>query len=177
MKLINYLIVSLIFAAFMSPSVRSAEPDPILSKVEKELRKMLAGIVSELSFEYSKDKKSLYVKYKSRKFMVYGRTQSGRIYDKAYEREGPSYEGLYLRVDIQKAGHRNQAKVPQTLREPYWMTDIDVTLLQGTEVQLFWVMSYGSRTKQKLRKRVKTFLNGIGKKEKVNKKGDQGLVP
>ena len=141
------------------------ERDPVLLKVEKSLRSALAQVVPEPSFEYPAYSKSLVVKHRTRKFMVHGRTKSGKISEKAHEVEGPSYKGFMLRVHLQKAGTVNQARVPFTSREPYWRTDLNITEVAETDKQLYWALSYGTRVDKELLRKVDETVKGLGKKE------------
>ena len=131
---------------------------PALVKVEQTLRTVLADVDPQPVFEYQSDGQSLVVKYRVRKFMVHSTTKMGKHSEKAHEVDGPSYKGFLLKVDLQEAGDVNQARVPQTLRRPYWMTAIDVTPIPASDKQIFWGLSYGSRADKDLLKKVKEAL-------------------
>ena len=87
--------------------------------------------------------------YQTQKFKIHGRTKAGKISEETHDEVGPSHLGLILRVHLQRKGEINQAVTPQTIREPYWQTDLNVTRLAGSDQQLFWSLSYGSRTDEK----------------------------
>jgi hypothetical protein len=139
--------------------------DPVLSLAEKAIKSAVA--ISDpnlmLTFEYPKHSKSLVVKYKTRKFMIHSGSKIGKYSEKAHEEEGPSYQGFLLRLHIQKKGTVNQAIVPQTIRQPYWRTDLNVTIVDKSDRQLYWGLSYGSRTDEKLLAIVRKAVNSIGR--------------
>jgi hypothetical protein len=158
----------LIYAETRNPGMRSgiveASREAVLARVEKALRSALADLDPEPSFEYPRDTKSLVVKHQTRKFMIHSVSMIGKYSQKVHEEDGPSYKGFMLRLHLQKAGFVNQAVVPQTIRRPYWRTDLDVTVIKGTDKQLYWGLSYGSRVDRKLLKKVKSVVNALGKK-------------
>ena len=162
MKPIRILIcASLVSLCSAQAEDPDAGPAPALLKAEKALRAALGDLDPEPSFEYSEHSESLIVKYRTRKFMVHTTTKSGRHSDKAIEVEGPSYQGFQLDIHLQEAGTINQAVVPQTIRRPYWQTDLDVTPLPGTDKQLYWGLSYGSRVSQDLLTQVKDAIKSL----------------
>ncbi len=142
----------------------NAGPAPGLLKAEKAVRAVLADVNPEPLFEYSEHSESLVVKYRTRKFMVHSTTMTGKHSEKAIEVEGPSYQGFQLKIHLQDAGTVNQAKVPQTIRRPYWTMDLDVTLIRATDKQLYWALSYGSRVNKDLLKQVKHAINSLDKR-------------
>jgi hypothetical protein len=150
--------------------------DPVLSLAEKAIKSSLA--ISDpnlmLTFEYPKHSKSLVVKYKTRKFMIHSGSKIGRYSEKAHEEEGPSYQGFLLSLHLQKKGTVNQAVVPQTIRQPYWRTDLNVTIVDKSDCQLYWGLSYGSRTDEKLLAIVRKAMNSIGRPYVWDKHGATG---
>ena len=165
MKRVSVLIcASLVLLGFAHAEDPNTGPAPALLKAEKALRAVLADVDPEPLFEYSEHSESLVVKYRTRKFMVHSTTKTGKHSEKAIEVEGPSYQGFQLKIHLQKAGTVNQAKVPQTLRRPYWRMDLDVTLIPATDKQFYWGLSYGTRVNKDLLKQVKEAINGLGKR-------------
>ena len=79
-------------------------------------------------------------------FKVHGRSMTGEVAKEAHDEVGPAHDGLLLRAALQPKGEVNQAVTPQTLNEPYWRSDLDVTHVAGSSRQLYWSLSYGSRT-------------------------------
>lgn len=145
------------------------KPDPILLKTEKALRSALAKVGNELSFEFPAHTRSLVVKYRIRKFMVHDRSKTGEVSVDAHERVGPSFRGFLLRAHVQKKGTVNQAVVPQTIREPYWQTDLDVVEVAGTDWQLYWALSYGTRTDKSLLRSVRNAITGLSNAEETKR--------
>lgn len=89
---------------------------------------------------------SVKVSYRTQTFKVHGGSMTGEFSKEAHEEVGPTFTGFVLFVDVQKKGEVNQAATPQTLRRPYWETFIQVTPVAGSDRQLYWGLSHGSRT-------------------------------
>jgi hypothetical protein len=115
-----------------------------------------------VTFEYAEHSTSLTVKYQSRRFMVHGGSKTGAFSEKPREVEGPDVRGFLLRIHAQDKGTVNQADVPQTIRQPYWRMDLDVTVVPDTGHQLYWALAYGSRTDESLLNRVRAAVKGLG---------------
>ena len=137
-------------------------PESCLHQAEKALRSALSGLTEEVTFEYAEHSPSLTVKYRCRKFMVHGGSKPGAFSEKPHEVEGPDLRGFLLRVHVQDEGTVNQAVVPQTIRQPYWRTDLDITVVPGTGHQLYWALAYGSRTDESLLNGVRAAVKGLG---------------
>ncbi len=167
-------VAVLICGLFLLPCHTRAEdqapkPDPVFRKAEESLRAALVDIDPRPSFEYPKHAKSLFVKYRTRKFMIHNGSMTGEYSEKAHEEEGPSYRGFMLKVHLQKAVAVNQAVVPQTLRRPYWRTDLNITTVDGTDQQFYWGLSYGNRVDQSHLKRIRSAINALGTTKRGNK--------
>jgi hypothetical protein len=89
---------------------------------------------------------TLLITYKAQVYKVHGRSMTGEIFPEVHDQLGPTFKGFVLGIHLQNLGEVNQAVTPQTLQEPYWKTDLDVTPLAGTQKQIFWALSYGTRT-------------------------------
>jgi hypothetical protein len=166
MKIYKLLFcISVLSSAFVFSEEKTSHKDKSLVLAEKAI--MSAVKVYDpnviLTFEYPTSSKSLIVKYKTRKFMVHSRSMIGKYAEKAEEQEGPSYQGFLLRLYLQEAGTVNQAVVPQTIKEPYWQTDLNVTMINKTEQQFFWGLLYGTQTKNGLLLIVKKAINSLGR--------------
>lgn len=74
------------------------------------------------------------------------------------EREGPDDEGVLLRVHVQPKGEVNQAVVPQTVREPYWETFLNVYPVSGSEKQIYVALSSRGWTDKKLIQKIQKIL-------------------
>jgi hypothetical protein len=148
------------------PNESATQPEPVLLQVEKALRRALAGLDEEVTFRYEVHSPSLTVKYRTRTFMVHGGSKTGAFSEELREEEGPDLRGFLLRVHAQDKGTVNQAEVPQTIRRPYWHTDLDVTAVAGTDRQLYWALSYVAGTDRGLLKKIGEAIAGLGDAKK-----------
>lgn len=155
------VVVGLV-AACAGGAEGGSEPDPVLKGAAGALRSALGGLGAAVSFEYPEHLASLTVRYRTRTFMVHGGSKRGAYTKEAREQEGPRYDGFLLRVHLQEAGAVHQAMVPQTIRGPYWQTDLDVTVVPGTGKQLYWALAYGSSSDQGALQNVRAALRGLG---------------
>jgi len=140
-------------AAVMSltvAAVADADENPALKQVAMALGPILEKLDIKADITYPSDTTSLVVSYRTQPYKIHGRSMTGEISPDAYDETGPSFKGFVLRVHLQDKGEVNQAATPQTLREPYWQTHMDVTPLGATQKQIFWALSFGSRTDTKL---------------------------
>ncbi len=138
-----------------------AKPESVLHQAEKALRAALSDLKEEVTFEHANHSTSLTVKYQIRKFMVHGASMAGVFTEKAHEVEGPDVRGLLLLIHVQDKGTVNQAVVPQTLRQLYWRTDLDVSVVSDTDWQLYWGLSYGAQTDRGLLKKIRDVMEGL----------------
>lgn len=162
MKKIIFLLISIA----LLPSFLFAETpksDITLKSIENNIRKTLSEMESELTFEYPQYTSNLVVKYKTQKFMVHSIYKTGKISEKAYETEGPSYEGFMLKVQIEDKKTIHQAVIPQRINEIYWNTDLNHTVINNTDKQICWGLSFGVRTDKKLLEEIKNVIVDIAK--------------
>jgi hypothetical protein len=110
---------------------------------------------------YPSSSPTLVVAYKSQMYKIHGRSMTGEISPNAHDEIGPSYRGFVLRVHLQDKGEVNQGITPQTLREPYWQTDLDVTPLAATQKQILWGLSCGVQTDTNLLTKIKRALHEL----------------
>ena len=168
-RISNLLAMCLGFLVLVAISGQAVETNTTLKQVEIKLRDTLAELRPAPGFEYLKDyRDSLQVTYLPQKFLVHRHDMTGRIATNAVEETGPSYKGFVLRVDLQPLGEVNQAVIPQTLHEPYWETQLEVTVVSGTTNQIFTVLSYGSQTDNDLLQTIRGVLKGIAGKEAIS---------
>ena len=104
---------------------------------------------------------SLVATYRAQSYKIHGRSMTGEVSTNAHDEIGPGYKGFVLRVHLQDQGEINQAVTPQTLQQPYWRTDLDVTPIGGTKKQMYWALSYGSRTDTNLLSQIRKALNAL----------------
>jgi len=139
------------------------KPNMTLKDIENRTRETLTEIKSELTFEYPQNTSYLLVKYKTQKFMVHDKFKTGKVSEKARETEGPSDKGFMLRMHIEDKGTIHQADIPQRIHETYWDTDLNETVINNTEKQICWSLSFGTRTDKKLLEKIKNIIVDIVK--------------
>ena len=132
--------------ALTMAGVASADESPDLKQVAIALRPVLEKLDIKADISYPSGTTSLVVSYRSQLYKIHGRSMNGEISPDAHDETGPSFKGFVLRVHLQDKGEVNQAVTPQTLQEPYWQTYLDVTPISGTQKQVYWALSFGSRT-------------------------------
>jgi len=137
------------------------KPDARLEKVMTQLKPVLKQIDAKIEVEYSRQGESLLIKHLPQTFKIHGVSKGGEVSAQARDEVGPSFKGFILNVHLQEKGEVNQAVTPQTIRRPYWMTDLNVTTLSGTDRQIYWGLSYGARTDKELLEKIKTTLNSL----------------
>ena len=93
-------------------------------------------------------------KHSTMQFMIHGRDLTGRISDKPYPTEGPSFKGFILEVTPEEGEYQGMARVPQTLREPYWSTFIGAPATEDGKGYFRVNFSYGSRLDEEFKKAV-----------------------
>jgi hypothetical protein len=159
------IIFLLILIASLSSSLFAEifNSDNTLKSIENNIRKALSEIESELAFEYPKYTSSLVIKYKTRKFMVHTIYKTGRISDEAFETEGPSYKGFLIKIYIEKKGTTHQAIIPQRINEIYWETDLNHTVINNTDRQIHWRISFGVCTDKELLEKIKNIIIDFAK--------------
>jgi formylglycine-generating enzyme required for sulfatase activity len=131
-------------------TAQAQEAGTVLRKVEEQVRPVLAHLTPVPTIEYPEHTQSMVIRYRPRKFLVHGSNKAGEWSADAREEIGPSSTGFVLQVNLQKRGEPNQTDTPATIQEPYWRTFLDVTPIAGSANQVFWALSSGSRTDEKL---------------------------
>jgi len=96
-------------------------------------------------------------------YKIHHVAKSGQISPDTHDEVGPSHDGFVLKVHLQKRGEVNQAVTPCTIHKPYWTMDLDVTPLADSRGQLYWALSYGARTDEKLLQAMRQALRGLSK--------------
>jgi hypothetical protein len=132
-----------------------------LKLVESALQPVLEKLNPKPEISYPSSSSTLLVSYKPQMYKIHGRSMDGEVSPNAHDELGPSFKGFVLKVHLQEKGDVNQAVTPQTLRAPYWQTDLDVTPLTGTQKQIFWGLSYGSRADTNLLTQVRKTLHEL----------------
>lgn len=127
-----------------------------LQSVQRSIEKLAPG--AKIEFEGSETVKIMHL---PQTFKIHGVSKGGDISPEAHDEIGPSARGFILTLHIQPKGEINQAVTPQTLRRPYWLTDLDVTPMAKSDQQIYWGLSYGTRTDAKLLDEIRTRLRAL----------------
>jgi hypothetical protein len=143
---------------------KKIEPDPVLVKLKGKIEQELAKLEPTPTFEIPQSSvgKSLFVRYKTQQYTIHPQNKAGQISKETVQREGPSDDGFYLRAHVQPFGEVNQACVPQTIRQTYWSLDLQVYEIEKEKKQIYFALSYSSRTDPKLIKKLKEIAEQIG---------------
>jgi hypothetical protein len=136
-----------------------------LKQIANALRPVLEKLEPKADIAYLSSTASLVVGYRSQPYKIHGRSMTGEVSPDAHDEIGPSFKGFVLRVHLQGKGEINQAVTPQTIGEPYWQTYLNVTPIGGTRKQIYWALSYGSRTDATLLSQIRKALNGLERKQ------------
>ena len=104
---------------------------------------------------------SMHVFHRPQAFTVHDRYKSGQVGAAGRETIGPGFGGFVLRVHVEPRGEVHQAVTPQTIREPYWMTDLDVTPVGGTDRQLYWALAHTGATPTNVMADLRAALRGL----------------
>ena len=154
----KFLVLGLLLSGLTTARAQLA---PVLQQVEKRLQVALVPLILPPIAEHPDAEQTLVMRYRAQKFLVHSHSMMGEWSTNAVEQIGPNYRGFVLRVYLQRLGEVNQAITPQTLQEPYWRTYLDVTPIAGTTSQIYWALSYGSRTDETLLARIKKTLQDM----------------
>jgi hypothetical protein len=135
-------------------------PSAELKPVEESLKPILQTLVPKAMVEYRDQ--SLIVTYRCQTFKIHDRNKSGEISEVTRDVVGPGFKGFVLRTYLQPLGEINQSVTPQSMREPYWLTDLDVTRIGKTDKQVYWALSYGSQTDRELLDKIRLQVRSLG---------------
>ena len=141
-----------------------SKPDNILVELRNKIEKELGKLDPKPTFEIPQSSKgrSLVVRYKTRQYVVHPKSKSGHISEQTEMREGPSHDGFLLRAHVQPFGEVNQACVPQTLRQTYWSLYLQVYEMKKDKKQIYFALSYNSRTDKESIKKLKEIAAKLG---------------
>ena len=164
------LVVLFYSTASSMASIQASEPmSPKLVRLEKDLRQRF----NDLDITYRSDNggRTLIAEFRTRKFMVHVGSKMGQRSREAHEVVGPSHAGFLIRFHLQDAGTVNQAHVPQTIREPYWNTNLNVFRLDNQE-QVYVAYSYGAALDAKAGRRLDSLWKDLTKESASVDGGD-----
>jgi hypothetical protein len=150
-----------ILMLLMVPIPGTAETtDPTLLEVQQRIQAIKSPMVINATFSFT-GSSVLVVDYLTQIFKVHPISMTGEISKDAHDQKGPSYKGYSLFIEVQPRGQVNQAVTPNTLRRPYWETYIQLTPVTFTDKQLYWGLSYGSRTDKEILSTIKNVIEGM----------------
>jgi hypothetical protein len=142
------------------------DPAPELARVVASLQPIIATLSPSPEVK-TNDAISLTILYRTQSFKVHGGQMTGEFAREAHDEIGPTFKGFILSIYVQPTGEVNQADTPCTLREPYWQTYLQVTPVGGSDKQLYWGLSFGSRTDTNVLARIRTKIEEL--RDKPNK--------
>lgn len=131
-------------------------PDEIFAKLSERLRAAAPDAA------ITTNDATLTASFQTMTFKVHGRFMTGEIAKEARDETGPTHTGFLLNASLQPKGEANQAVTPQTLQRPYWLTDLDVTPVAGSDRQLYWSLSYGSRADTNTLAKLRAAVRSLG---------------
>lgn len=147
--------------AWLPCQAAPSEQNAHLERVGAALAPVLEALDPEPEILFSNQGKSLEVRYRTQVYKIHPRSMSGEVSPQVVEVMGPGFKGFVLKVHLQEKGTLNQAVTPQQLREPYWVTHLQVTHLADSNHQIYWALSSGSRTDPKLLTKLRNVLGGL----------------
>lgn len=158
----NLRLLVLIAAVLLPWGMMAAEQVvPELQRVAAALRPVLEKLEPQAEIMFPENSGALAVHHQTQPFKIHARSMTGEISTNAHDEIGPGFRGFVLSVQLQELGEVNQAVTPQTLQQPYWKTDLEVTPLGGTRKQMFWALSYGSRMDAAVLGQIRKTLQGL----------------
>lgn len=156
-RLTAVLLVLVSAAPVLAADPKDA-PDPVLVELRSKLEKELSDLKPAPTFEVGET--TLKMRYKTREYQVHRPEGQGRLSKELHTEIGPDAGGLVLNVHVQANGEVIQAVVPQTLRNPYWDTHLDVYPVADKNKQIFCGVSSRFTTDKKLIDKIKKVLAG-----------------
>jgi hypothetical protein len=132
-----------------------------LRTVASALKPVLEKLDPHPTVDFPEDTTSLIVTHLHQTYKIHGRSKTGEVSTNVYDQVGPGFEGFVLRAHLQPRGEVNQACTPQTIREPYWQTDLDVTPFGSTDKQVYWALSYMGRTPTNVLAEIRTIMKTL----------------
>lgn len=149
-------LLSVLVAAARDPRGGDA-----LAQVRARLEPLLSRLEPAPVVEAPPGGQSLVVTYVPQTYKVHARSMTGQVATNVHDEVGPGFKGFVLRVQLQDKGEVNQACTPQTIQEPYWLTDLEVTPLGDTDQQLYWSLSYMRRTSTNVLEEIRKALKDL----------------
>jgi hypothetical protein len=143
-------LFALIAAGWLAFSGHAQDSGAVLRELEVRLKPVLEGLKPPPVFRYLEPGQSLEVSFRAQKFLVHPQAKPGQWSTNLVERVGPGATGFILWARLQPLGTVNESVMPQTLREPYWSTYMDVTAVAGITNQVYWGLSSSPWTDERV---------------------------
>lgn len=158
-------IISVIMVCALPCMVRAADvtTNAVLARVAAALKPALEKLDPRPSVDFPEHTMSLVVTYLPATYKIHGRSKTGQVSTNVHDEVGPGFKGFVLRAHLQPRGEVNQACTPQTIREPYWLTDLDITPIGDTSNQVYWALSYMGRTPTNILAEIRAAMKGLEK--------------
>lgn len=134
-----------------------------LASVAARLEPILAKLDPMPRVDYPERHTSLVITYLTQTYKIHGQSKSGQVSTNVFDKVGPGFKGFVLSVHLQPRGEVNQAGTPQTIRDPYWQTDLDTTPLGTTDKQVYWALSYVGSTPTNVLAELRTAMKELEK--------------
>jgi hypothetical protein len=157
-KGIDMKLVAVLCCCFLASGIARAD-ESLLSQVADGLAKQ----TEEMSIVplIAQDGRTVTLSYRTRKFMVHNTDKLGRHSEKAHETVAPKTDGLIARITIQDGRYSGAAKIPQTLKRPYWSTYVNAYPVAKGKQHLHVNISYGSKTDRETIKKIQAMLDSM----------------
>lgn len=135
-----------------------------LAMVATALQPVLTKLDPKPTMEFPEHTTSLVVTYLPQTYKIHHvREKTGVFSTNLFDQVGPSSRGFVLRIYLQPKGQIMQLCTPQTIREPYWQTDVDITPIGQTDEEINWNLSYSWHTSTNILTELRTALKQLEK--------------
>jgi len=78
-------------------------------------------------------------------YMIHTVDKTGSISEKAHEENGPKHNGFLLRIQVVEGIYQGAADLPQTLKGPYWDSEVFIVNLMKRKAYLHVKFSFGKQ--------------------------------
>ncbi|MEW6358658.1 MAG: hypothetical protein AB1696_20150 [Planctomycetota bacterium] len=158
------LVVGVAFASlsFGQDAAPDKAPHAALLALKAEIEKIAKDRMPGAKFTF--DRGQLVVEYQTRRFTVHSMLKTGAFTEDAAEQIGPDAAGIYVVASVLPGReYMGERMVPQTLREPYWMTDLSAHPIKDKNEHIFLAVSYGLRADKELVEAIKAAAATVAK--------------
>lgn len=150
--------IAVLICCLLSSCLAWADDSP-LTQVADGLSKIAAQMTPVATV--LQDGRAVTMSYKTRTFMVHNTDKLGRHSEKAHETVGPETDGLIVEITLQDGRYDGAAKIPQTLRRPYWYTFVNAYPIAEGKQHLHVNISYDSKTDRETITKIQMMLDAM----------------